>query len=194
MKNTFQQVAEKTHGIITPANAISAAGFILSMRGTRKPHTWKGIAQTGAGFMLDVADGKVARATGTSSPVGEAVDATLDKIKTGYFAFQMLREKRAPKSLVGAVLVQNAVNAAITSYDRNHNDTPQVHPSKAGKYGMFAQNSGLGLHAVGSKLQETHWVTGAAVKDLGSVIGFIGVALSFAASYEYAQTAGLLPK
>lgn len=192
--NVFQKIAESTNHIVTPANVVSGLGFVASMHGATHLDTWRGVTETGIGFAADVVDGKVARATKTSSPLGEKVDATLDKIKTGYFAARLLLEKRAPGHLVGAVVAQNAVNAAITLYDQKHNDPPRVHPTKAGKRGMFAQNSGLGLHAIGAKLQESYPRAGKTVKLAGTAIGYTGIALSTIASVQYAQAAGILSR
>lgn len=189
---TIQKVAEATNGIVTPGNATSATGFGLSMHGISNLDGYGGLIETGAGFGLDVVDGKVSRATGTASPLGEVVDATLDKIKTGYFAAKLLLERRAPKGLVAAVIGQNALNAGITLYDKRVNDPPRVHPTKAGKYGMFAQNSGLFLHAIGTKIREKRPVAGKTIKLAGSVIGYTGVGISLVASKQYAGAAGII--
>lgn len=188
-QNVFQDIAELTGGVVTPANAVSVAGFAASMHGIGSLDSWRGITETATGFALDVVDGKVARATGTSSALGEAIDASLDKVKTGYLAARLLFEHRAPKGLVGAVVAQNALNALITLYDKKHNETPQVHPVRAGKYGMFVQNTGLGLHAIGSKLKERNTAAGMFVKQAGNIIGYTGVALSLVASVQYANAA-----
>ncbi len=187
-------VAEGTNYWITPANVVSPIGLGLSIDGSNKLGTWSGICETAIGFGLDVADGALARATDTASPKGEILDATLDKIKVGYFALKLFQENRAPKGLIGAVAAQNSLNAAITLYDKYTNEIPRVHPVKEGKRGMFAQNLGLGLHAVGTKLTETHPAAGASVKKLGSVVGYSGVALSLVASAKYARAAGLIDK
>ncbi len=189
---TSQAIAEATHDIATPSNGLSLAGFGFVMHGASRLNTWSGLIETGAGFVADIYDGKLARATGTNSDLGEKVDASLDKIKTGYFATRLLVENKAPRHLIYSIIGQNVINAGITLYDQKKNPIQNVHPIKAGKYGMFAQNAGLGLHAVGSKLAETHPKYGRATKILGTTVAYSGVTLSLLASKEYARQAHLI--
>lgn len=186
---TSRHIAESTNDVITPANLISFAGLVSVLRGAKSLDTWEGVLKTSGGLAVDVLDGKVARYTGTNSALGEKIDATFDKVKIGYFVTHLWRQNSAPKGLIKAVVAQNGLNTAITLYDQLRNEEQKVHPSKAGKHGMFAQSTGLGLHAIGSKLKEAHPSTGAIIKMLGSLVGFSGVALSTLASYEYAKQA-----
>lgn len=184
-----QQIADVTHDAITPANVVSGLGFLAAVYGIRHLDSWRGIVLTGTGFAADVIDGRIARATDTATPLGEKIDATLDKVKMGYLAVTLLQEERAPKGLVCGIITQNSLNASITLYDQYRNEEQQVHPVPAGKYGMFAQSSGLGLHAVGSKLAESRPAIGKAVKTLGSIVGYSGIALSLLASHKYLSDA-----
>ena len=60
--NKYQKVADRTNGIITPANLISLAGLALTIQGARniaKKNDVKALTQIGLGRALDIADGFV---------------------------------------------------------------------------------------------------------------------------------------
>src|SRR5579862_7066069 len=81
-QNPFQKVAAATKGIVTPGNAVSIAGAGLVATGLKNiatGETAKGVIQVGAGRAADLLDGTAAEATGTKSPIGEAVDVGVDK-------------------------------------------------------------------------------------------------------------------
>lgn len=142
----IQDIAEETHDVVTPSNIMSTVGFVMAVRGASQMDTPKGVAIMGIGRAIDVLDGKVARSTDTASDLGEMVDATLDKTAVAIMCYQAVRKNVVPKSVIGMIAAQNAVNAALSLYDRNqHPGDPHIHPSKDGKHTMFAQNAALGL-------------------------------------------------
>jgi phosphatidylglycerophosphate synthase len=191
--NKWQQIADATNDIVTPANALDVVFFGAGMYGANHLDEWKGIGASGASFVEDIANGWVARKTGTATELGEIVDATGDKIKLGRFLVKIWKEDRAPKSLVTAVALQNTANAAITLYDKRMHKVRRVHPSNDGKRAIFMQQIGLGLHVIGKKLEkEEHPSAASFTRKIGSAIGWLGVARGMKATIGYAEQAKLI--
>lgn len=180
----FQRIAEQTHDVVTPANAMSLAGFTLAVAGAAKMDSLPGVMTMGAGRVLDILDGKVARATGTASDLGEMVDATLDKTAVGIMCIQALRRNIVPKAVLGSIAAQNVANTLLTLYDRRkHPEDPHIHPSKEGKHTMFAQNASIGFFclaeaakppAIRQSLRAAGWISAAvaAVKGARATKGY----------------------
>ncbi len=184
--NNWQKLAEATNDIVTPGNALDAFGFAGSVYGLQHLDSWKGIIVAAGSFMTDFFDGKVARATGTQSDLGEAIDAGGDKVKLALGLFYLWKLDLAPKSLLLAIAAQNAVNAGLTVADRALNESPVLHSSQFGKKAIFIQQWGLGLHVMGSQIEKGNENRGKAIKAAGSIIGYAGVGVGFVASSGYA--------
>lgn len=187
--NTWQKIAAATDDWLTPANFIDGVAFAMAMRAGSRLEETSGIAEAAIAFGADFIDGKVARATGTASPKGEAVDAAGDKIKLGYYLVKIWQDSLAPKPLMAAVGIQNATNVAITAYDRKKNPIPQVHPNTDGKHGIFMQQIGLGMHVIGNKVAKTRPETGWAIKTAGTALTVLGIARGLRATKSYWQAA-----
>lgn len=90
---TLQKVAEKTHGIITPANAITALGITLTALGCHEFVTGSQMAAIGTiavGACCDALDGLVARKTRTANyPAGRWFDIGADGIKAGMLGYAL---------------------------------------------------------------------------------------------------------
>jgi len=183
--NTWQKVAHATNDVVTPANLIDVAGFATSMYGLSNIDSWRGIIAAASGLMTDVLDGKVARATGTQSPLGEAIDAGGDKVKLAYAVYKLWQLDLAPRPLIATIAAQNGLNAVLTAIDRKTNEKPVLHPSQFGKKALFIEQFGLGLHVIGSELAKTNAKRGRAVKFAGTVIGAAGVVVGGVASAGY---------
>jgi cardiolipin synthase len=84
-RNVWQKLAVATRGLATPGNIVTVVGFAIVVYGLSillLHQYWLGLLLIGAGRALDILDGIVAEATGTKSPLGEAFDATFDKLGT----------------------------------------------------------------------------------------------------------------
>lgn len=190
-QNTWQQVSDATHTVITPANAIDAVGFVGAKYGIDHLDTWPGIVIAGASFLTDMVDGKVARATGTQSELGEAIDAVGDKIKLAYALKKTYELEAAPMWLLAGVTVVNSVNASLTLADKQINrNVPAIHPSWAGKRAIFLQQFGIGFHILGSQFEKQPKAqhVAKAFKLSANVMGAAGITLGVAASSGYART------
>lgn len=184
-RNFWQVIAGATNDVVTPANALDAAAFGLSIYGLNNLDSWKGIIASASAFGADLVDGKIARATGTQSDLGEAVDAGGDKIKLAFALYQIWKLNLAPKTLIMAVAAQNGYNIGLTAADRSLNDKPSIHPSSFGKKAIFLEQMGLGMHVIGSEVSKQNEKRGRAIKLAGSVVGYAGVGVGIIASSGY---------
>lgn len=85
-RNVWQRVAASTAGIVTPGNILTLIGFSLALAGLGAildERYWLGTIGLIVGRLLDIADGWAAEQTGTKSPLGESLDASIDKLITG---------------------------------------------------------------------------------------------------------------
>jgi len=189
-RNIFQNISDSTGTVITPSNIIDVASMVGSKYGIDRLDTWRGIGTALVSFGADMVDGKIARATGTQSALGEAIDAGGDKIRLAYAIGKIWQLDLAPKHLLVAVAIQNSLNTALTMVDRATNaDEPQIHPSWWGKRAILLQQTGIGLHVIGSRLEKDEKLASSRFsKTAGSVLGYAGVAFGAVASTGYAAT------
>lgn len=186
--NKWQEISASTHDVVTPANVIDAFGFAGSMYGVSKLDTWRGIFTSAVSYMTDFADGKVARATKTTSELGETLDAAGDKVKLAAGLRAMWQKEMAPRPLLKGVAVQNTCNALLAIIDRLKNKKPVMHSSLYGKRAIFFQQWGLGLHVIGHKLKRSNSKSSNVIKNTGTVVTLVGLGLGIAATIDYANT------
>lgn len=135
--------------VLTPANALSTAGLLLTVVGSANIDKVSGVAMVGVGRALDLADGYVARRT-HASEFGAAVDATFDKLAVAAIAVQAWRHDAAPDAVLAAVVTFNIINAVSNVYaDRKGFEAKT---SIDGKLGMFGQNVAVGAFALANAL------------------------------------------
>lgn len=192
--NAWQKVSEATGTVVTPANALDSIAFGGSMYGIQKLKTWKGIGITATSFGADFVDGKIARATKTESPLGESIDAVGDKIKLAFALYKIREQNLAPNALINAIAAQNGANAILSIIDRTINDKPVIHANWFGKKAIFAQEIGLGIHVIGSKVAETNEKKAKLIKKVGSFTTICGLVLGTVATTSYASTLYLSTK
>ena len=115
-RNTWQRFAAATKSVVTPGNAVSLVGLLIVFEGMfmlldDRPTT--GLWLIVGGRFCDIVDGFVADHTGTKSPLGEAVDATFDKIGALGILVAVGIEHIVPWWAVGLIGLQNAANSVI---------------------------------------------------------------------------------
>lgn len=156
-RSIWQRVAGQTRGIVTPGNIISMLGIALVLAGLGA--MWQGQYMLGfvlltIGRICDIADGTVAHATRTKSPLGEAVDATCDKIS----AFATLIVFAAASLLwwPAAVLigVQNLLNSYIGLIGKQRRY--RLHPLPTGKISTAGEWGALLLFGLLAALGQSH--------------------------------------
>ena len=151
--NIFQFIARHTHGVVTPANAISLAGLFLTISGIRdvsKGDTKEGLSKIFIGRLLDIADGTVAEATKTKSPLGEKVDAGVDKV-LAFYAVYKLRNK-LPKDLLTSVFLYNSVSSVLNL--KAFLEQAEPHSSAEGKITTAVEWGLIGLNLANSYINE----------------------------------------
>lgn len=136
-RTRIQKLAAQSGGILTPPNGITVIGLALVMGGLAailQTYYWLGLILLAAGRLLDIADGLVAEATDTKSPVGEAFDALADKVGTLLTVIVLVAGKVASWWLIAALVVPQIAIPLLILYKRYRHK--KVHPSRAGKISM----------------------------------------------------------
>jgi phosphatidylglycerophosphate synthase len=170
--------------ILTPANAATLIGLIMTIHGSAHLDTLQGVAEIGAGRALDLIDGPLARRF-YASRFGAALDGTADKVGTIAIIIGAYHYQAVPDILLGAVLLQNVINAGITLYAEHAGQHPES--SFAGKRGMFFQNLAMVVFAF------SHLVTSSSARYglrlTGGVMAVIGFILGAIGTYGYFRDA-----
>lgn len=136
-RTPLQRLAFATGGVVTPANLISMIGFGLVVYGLvalLNQEYWLGLGLLGFGRLLDVVDGAIAQKTGTKSPLGEVVDAAIDKIGTILTILTFYVAGLSFWWLITALLLPQAAIALLVLYERSRGI--KIHPTRVGKVSM----------------------------------------------------------
>jgi phosphatidylglycerophosphate synthase len=144
--NMWQRLATATHGVITPGNVISSVGFVLVMIGSAailQHHLIVGFWCIGVGRFADLADGFVADKTGTKSPLGEGVDAALDKIGLLGVLVALGAGHIVAWWILLLVAVQNGITTVVAYLARRSH--VHIQPSASGKLGTGGMWLGFAL-------------------------------------------------
>lgn len=139
-KNLFQGIAEATGGVLTPGNIASGTGLYLVYQGAKDLKNQKilsGTLKIGLGRSMDFIDGMIADKTQTKSPLGEAVDATSDKLGVAILFPVLYRNNLVSKTKLNTVLAQNVLNTGFTLKAKKSNK--EIHASKYGKLATASQ-------------------------------------------------------
>lgn len=172
--------------IITPANALTTLGAILSIHGASHLHETSGVIEYGIGRMLDLADGYVARRTHTSK-FGAGMDAVADKAAVAAGVIGALHYDSVPNSVLATIATVNVINAVANIYADRKQAEPRT--SKAGKYYMFGYNASFGALALSSTLE--HNLT---LQTTGWGIFALTTPIALKASYDYVVNAVKIKK
>ncbi len=171
----FERAAKRTHGVVTPANALDVVAMAGVAWSASRLDRWSGIGVAAASYLADVADGVIARRTNTSSRVGELVDHVGDKPKVLWGVREIWRLELADKPLLAAVACYNLANAALTTFAVVANEEPQIEVTRRAKRAMFATTTGVGVQVIGHKIAETSPRAGCLVRWVGTALGYGGV-------------------
>ena len=138
-RNYFQKIAAATRGVVTPANIITMIGLGLVIYGlvaVLNQQYWLGLITLGIGRLLDIADGAAAQATGTKSPLGEFLDAAIDKVGTLLTIIVLFVGQIGAWWAIGLILLPQVIIPLVILYKRRQGTT--VHPTRIGKLSMAA--------------------------------------------------------
>lgn len=137
--NIWQKIAVRTHGILTVGNVFSLIGLLSVPLALvlilRDAQYIAGAVILLAGRACDVADGWLAHATGTKSPVGEKIDAIFDKISTATAIIGLTLSGIIPWWALGVLLVPHGIVAVMALWVFKKGKV--LHPSLAGKLSMI---------------------------------------------------------
>ena len=136
-RTTIQRIAAATRGIITPPNIITFIGLLIVLYGLFAllvGEYWTGLIALAVGRLLDIVDGMVAQQTGTKSPLGELLDAAVDKIGTLLTIIVLFIAGISFWWLIALLLLPQLIIPFVTLYKRSKNK--KIHPTRAGKLSM----------------------------------------------------------
>jgi len=135
--NRWQRVAVRTHGIGTPSNVVTLVGFVLVLIGLQQILTQNylfGTVLLVTGRLCDILDGWLAELTRTKSPLGELLDAAIDKIVTILTVAIFFAAHISPAWVLIALVTPHILIAIIILGWRIHKVA--FHPSLVGKLSM----------------------------------------------------------
>lgn len=186
----LQRVAAATGGVVTLANVLDVVAFVGAWWAGPRLGTWKGYAVGAPSYFADLADGIIARRTGTVTRVGEIMDHVGDKPKIFWAAWHVWRLRLADRPLIATVAVYNVANAAVTGYDLVRNAEPRVFPDRRAKWAMMTTATGMGIQVAATNAQRTHPRLARALRTCGAISSYGGVALfGIPTTVGYWQTA-----
>lgn len=201
-RNKHQAVASASRGLLTLANLVSVSGLAVTESGIRdieRKEYRKGCAKVVVGRCFDLLDGYIADKTGTKSPTGEFMDATVDKILIARCIQVLRRNEIIPESVAWSFGVQNVCNAVSSSVAKARGI--ELHASGMGKTTTFGQwgtllaySAQAGLnHATTEGINDTQAiesvaaVTAAATSVLGAIVSVDYLKTAFGPAPEVAE-------
>jgi len=156
-RTIWQRWAAGSRGILTPGNIVSLIGAILVIRGLfylAEGRLVDGIWILLLGRLADIVDGMVADYTKTKSPLGEAMDATVDKILI-ILSLYVLLDKHLVPFIVGGLMAVHAVyNIGLSTVARKL--TVSLHPSRTGKISAVFEWACVGFYLLKDILEQHH--------------------------------------
>lgn len=187
-RNQWQQIAARTNGIVTPANAVTLAGNLLTFYGVLKlsqRHGLAGASLIALGRGLDVVDGHVAQITGTKSPLGEAFDAGFDKIQAAAAIPILAVSGSVPKTEATIIGIQQAAISGVSMLAKYRGN--EIHPSRSGKLATFAAWTSLVSHAISTNVDNKTLARG--FETLGTASTIAATVLGVSAIRDYSEAA-----
>lgn len=170
-KTFLQKVSHVTGSVVTPSNLMDMAGLYGVYKNAPKLDTTRGIVKVGGWFGVDLADGPVARRTGTTGAFGKFLDHVGDKPKVLWSMWHMNRLGLVPKDIGALTVGQQVATMAAVGYDRVHKGTPKIGVSVEGEHHMAGLTVGNSLHAIGADFgRHGHPKAEKRLKTFGSIL------------------------
>lgn len=174
--SALQRLAAATGGVVTLANLLDVVAFVGAWWAGPRLATWKGYAVGAPSYFADLADGIIARRTGTVTRVGEIMDHVGDKPKIFWAAWHIWRLRLADRPLIATVAIYNVANAVVTGYDLLRNTEPRIFPDRRAKWAMMTSATGMGIQVAATNAERTHPRLARALHACGAISSYGGVA------------------
>ena len=175
--SALQRIAAATGGIVTPANLLDVVALGGAWWAGPRLGTWKGYAVGAPSYFADLADGIIARRTGTVTRAGEIMDHVVgDKPKIFWAAWHIWRLRLADRPLIATVAAYNVANAAVTGYDLVRNAEPGVYPDQRAKWAMMTSATGLGIQVAATNARRINPRLARVLHAAGAISTYGGVA------------------
>jgi phosphatidylglycerophosphate synthase len=186
-RTTVQRWAAGSRGVITPGNLVSLAGGVLVVWGLYEishRQLVTGVTAILVGRLADILDGIVADATQTKSPLGEALDASLDKLLIVLALYVLLHDHLLPLPVGIGMAVHAVYSIGVSSVARAWN--VDLHPSRAGKLGALFEWLSVGLYLLSDIFrQQQQSIT--LTRDIAAISFGLFVVTSVMSSLHYTQ-------
>jgi phosphatidylglycerophosphate synthase len=187
-RNRWQLLAGRTGGYASPGNAISLVGGLLVISGLMllvyQRHLLLAVALLCIGRLADLADGVIADWTGTKSPVGEAMDAVVDKIEL-ILAVVVIGLLALMPVAVFITLAVHALYNVILSLTL-HFRGDKMHPSRSGKFAAAVEWAAAAIFVLHYGLPMS-----TSLRNLTSLVAWmlfgVFVVLALVSSYQYTK-------
>jgi phosphatidylglycerophosphate synthase/diacylglycerol kinase family enzyme len=186
--NSWQRIAARTAGVVTPANVLSVAGIIIVGWGAAYLHQQSflnGLFLVALGRLADVFDGIVAEVTGTKSPLGEALDAALDKLAILLVLVIFVEQNIIPLPALAAIVTLHVLIALLGVIAKLRKR--EFHANQYGKLSMAAV--WIALIAYGLATLPAGQPAEVATATLANVSCLLAILLGILALNSYAVTA-----
>lgn len=187
--NRWQKTAASSRGVLTPGNAVSVAGGILALYGLwviMNDDVVTGLVLLTLGRFADLADGIIAEQTKTKSPLGESVDASIDKIVVAATLIVLGALELVPWVIIIIVAVQNLANVVISIVAKLRDRT--IHPSRLGKVSAAFSWVTIILYPLGDWLKQDNSPTaGDLLVAIAIASFFIYLVMGLRATLSYAN-------
>ncbi|HEX8226903.1 MAG TPA: CDP-alcohol phosphatidyltransferase family protein [Candidatus Saccharimonadales bacterium] len=184
-RNTFQKLAASTKAIVTLSNIVTAIGLALVLYGLQQllvQNYLFGGFLLAIGRFLDVVDGWLAEVTKTKSPLGELLDASVDKVGTILTIIVMFVAHIGPYWALALLLAPHVIISAITFLLLRKNI--KLHPSREGKLSMAAAWVSLVAFIIARAADSAELMT------YGTFMAVASALLGLYAAYDYSQQKG----
>jgi len=135
--SVWQRLAGRSHGILTLGNAFTVVGLLLVLGGLAVVANGRivmGLSLAILGRLCDLLDGYAADKTHTKSPLGEKLDAGVDKLETLAAVAVLVIVDLVPLWAALALLMSQLCIAAVSL--RSARLGARLHPERLGKLNM----------------------------------------------------------
>ncbi|CAN5151476.1 hypothetical protein BH09PAT3_BH09PAT3_2660 [soil metagenome] len=182
----WQRLAAKTNGIITPGNLVSIIGCVLVLLGIvllAKESYGLGILLVLLGRSADLLDGFVANLTKTKSPLGEAVDASIDKFEAFVAVLVLFIKGAIPIYLALPVALHTVFGTVMFLLAQRRSG--RLHPGQIGKLATATEWLALAVVVGAAAAKESSFESPLLI--FGVILSLSFTVLAIIASYKYIQ-------